>query len=87
MFNEFRTVDCLKAAANGLDCADAVIKCVSASELADCYSTQEKALLDQCGFIPLFYKSSYLIANKDNEDIIYDAFTGSIDYRIAKNYS
>ncbi|MBP5433549.1 MAG: peptide ABC transporter substrate-binding protein [Ruminococcus sp.] len=87
VFNEFRTSDCLKAAANGLDCADAVIKCASASELADCYSAQEKALLDQYGFIPLFYKSSYLIANKDNEDIIYDAFTGSIDYRIAKNYS
>ena len=87
VFNEFRTVDCLKNAANGLNCADAVIKCPSASELADCYSSQEKALLGEYGFIPLFYKSSYLIANKDNEDIIYDAFTGSIDYRTAKNYS
>ena len=87
VFSEFETEECLKIAANGLECAANVIKCPSASELVDCYTQQEKVLLEQYGFIPLFYKSSYLVADKDNEDIIFDAFTGSVDYRIAKNYS
>ena len=57
------------------------------NQLVDSYAAAEKALLEQYGFIPLFYKNSYIVANKDNEDIIYDPFTGSVDYRIAKNYS
>lgn len=87
VFNEFETVDCLKNAADGLECAANIISCPSASELVNCYTAQERVLLEQYSFIPLFYKSSYLVADKDNEDIIYDAFTGSVDYRLAKNYS
>lgn len=87
VLNEFETEDCLKSAAGGLKCADEILKCPSAEELVNCYTKQEKAILEQYGFIPLFYKSSYLVADDDNEDIIYDAFTGSVDYRTAKNYS
>lgn len=87
VMNEFETVDCLKSAVNGMKCAESILKCPSADELVNRYSQQEKAILEQYGFIPLFYKSSYLVADEDNEDIIYDAFTGSVDYRIAKNYS
>ena len=87
VMNEFDTVDCLKSAVNDMNCAENLLRCPSAEELVNRYSQQEKAILDQFGFIPLFYKSSYLVADEDNEDIIYDAFTGSVDYRIAKNYS
>ena len=87
VMSEFDTVDCLKNAVNGMKCAESILKCPSADELVSRYSQQEKMMLDQYGFIPLFYKSSYLVADDDNEDIIYDAFTGAVDYRIAKNYS
>ncbi len=87
VMNEFDTVSCLKSAVNGMNCAENILKCSSAEELVNRYSQQERAILEQFGFIPLFYKSSYLVADEDNEDIIYDAFTGSVDYRLAKNYS
>ncbi|MBR5684382.1 MAG: peptide ABC transporter substrate-binding protein [Ruminococcus sp.] len=87
VMNEFDTVECLKNAVNGMSCAEKILQCPSAEELVNRYSQQEKDILDQFGFIPLFYKSSYLVADEDNEDIIYDAFTGSVDYRVAKNYS
>jgi oligopeptide transport system substrate-binding protein len=87
VMNEFDTVECLKNAVNGMSCAEKILQCPSAEELVNRYSQQEKAILDQFAFIPLFYKSSYLVADEDNEDIIYDAFTGSVDYRVAKNYS
>lgn len=65
---------------------DEIRHCADVSELIDCYCTQESKILDSYVFIPLFYKNSYLIMNDDNEDIIYDPFTESIDFRIAKNY-
>lgn len=65
---------------------DEIRHCADVSELVDCYCTQESKILDSYVFIPLFYKNSYLIMNDDNEDIIYDPFTESIDFRIAKNY-
>ncbi len=87
VLNEFAVTDCLKSAAKELNWADEIMKCSTADELVNCYTVQEKAILEQYGFIPLFYKSSYLVADDDNEDIGYDAFTGAVDYRIAKNYS
>ena len=42
---------------------------------------------EKCGFVPVFYKNSYLIYHDDNEDIFFDPFTGAVDYRSAKNYS
>lgn len=65
---------------------DEIRHCADVSELVDCYCTQESKILDSYVFVPLFYKNSYLIMNDDNEDIIYDPFTESIDFRIAKNY-
>ena len=58
----------------------------TASELVESYTAAEKELIDTCGFVPLFYKNSYLIADRDNEDIIYDPFSGAVDYRLALNF-
>lgn len=65
---------------------ESVLACSSVDMLVEKYSEAEKAIVDTYYFVPVFYKNSYLIANKANEDIIYDPFTESIDYRIAQNY-
>lgn len=87
VLDKFRTTDCLKHAAGEDFNTDDVLKSSSVTELVNSYTAAEKGILDKFGFVPLFYKSTYLVAKDTNEDIIYDPFTGSIDYRIAKNYS
>ena len=63
-----------------------ILQCPDIESLIDCYHEIENEIISGCGFIPLFYKNSYLISNIDNEDIKYDAFSGAVDYRTAKNY-
>ena len=87
VLGKFTEVDCLKNAAGGADSSEAVMKCSTVNELVNSYTAAEREILQQFGFVPLFYKSSYLVAKDDNEDILYDPFTGSVDYRIARNYS
>ncbi|WP_295114554.1 peptide ABC transporter substrate-binding protein [Ruminococcus sp.] len=87
VLGKFSEVDCLKKAAGGKDSSEAVMKCSTVNELVNGYAAAEREILQQFGFVPLFYKSSYLVAKDDNEDILYDPFTGSVDYRIARNYS
>ncbi len=65
---------------------EGILTCSSVDKLVEKYSEAEKAIVDTYCFVPIFYKNSYLVANKANEDIIYDPFTESIDYRIAQNY-
>ncbi len=66
--------------------ADNLKKCAEASQLSELLSDAERKLLDEYCFIPLFYKNCYLVSGDENEDIIYDSFTGAIDFKIAKNY-
>ena len=87
VLDKFTNTDCLKKAAGDAVNIDSVLKSSSVTELVNNYAASEKAILDKYGFVPLFYKSSYLVAKDDNEDILYDPFSGAIDYRIAKNYS
>ena len=63
-----------------------LIRCASADELVEKYADAERLIINSCRFVPLFYKNAYLIADKENEDIIYDPFTEAVDYRIAQNY-
>lgn len=60
--------------------------CSTVEELVEKYSAAEKVITQSYRFVPLFYKNCYLIADRDNEDIIYDPFTESVDYRMALNY-
>ena len=87
VFDEFDENECLKSAKGELNSSESILQCPSVTELVNSYAAAEKELLEQYGFIPLLYKNSYIVAKKDNEDIIYDPFTGSVDYRTAKNYS
>ena len=83
----FETNDCLKNKVSDMGLSDTLTKCTSINDLVEKYQTAEKLILDELVFVPVFYKNSYLITGVDNEDIIYDAFTGAVDYRTAKNYS
>ncbi|MDE6034921.1 MAG: peptide ABC transporter substrate-binding protein [Ruminococcus sp.] len=86
VIEQFAGNESLEYSVNGKRLTEEIRKCSDVSELVDCYCKQESKILDGYGFIPLFYKNSYLVMNTDNEDIMYDAFTGAVDYRIAKNY-
>ncbi len=87
VIEQFAVNDCLSYSVDCGELADEIRRCADVSELVDCYCNQESRLLDDYGFVPLFYKNSYFIMDNDNEDIIYDAFTGAVDFRKAKNYS
>lgn len=87
VIEQFAVNDCLSYSVDCGALADEIRRCADVSELVDCYCNQESRLLDDYGFVPLFYKNSYFIMDNDNEDIIYDAFTGAVDFRKAKNYS
>jgi oligopeptide transport system substrate-binding protein len=63
------------------------MKCTTASGLVDTVTAAEQSIIGGYGFIPLFYRTSYLVAQKGNEEIYYDPFSGAVDFRSAKNYS
>ena len=87
VFRNFESDECLKSASDGVNHFAEILKCTSVSETAEKCTAAERAILDKNGFVPVFYKNSYLVADKDNEDIFFDPFTGAVDYRLAKNYS
>lgn len=87
VIEQFSGNECLEYSVNGKKLTDEIRKCSDVSGLVNCYCKQESQILDGYGFVPIFYKNSYLVMNNDNEDIFYDAFTGAVDFRTAKNYS
>lgn len=70
-----------------LTLSSSLMSCSTFDELAERYSGAESVLLDRLEFIPLFYRSRWLVCDSDNENISFDPFTGAIDYRCALNYS
>lgn len=56
------------------------------AEQVEAYGTIEKAVIDSHAFIPLFYKSSYLVYTSGNTDVRYDPFSGAIILREAKHF-
>lgn len=56
------------------------------TELSERLSRTEMHVLEEFTFIPIFYKNYYLITDNTNEDIAFDAFSGAVDFRIAKNF-
>ncbi len=57
------------------------------SDSLSLYTAAEQAILDTHAFIPLFYKNTYLVATAGNRDILFDAFSGILDFRNAKHFS
>lgn len=77
---------CLSSAAPENFGTDRLTSCKTTDELIQEFTNAEKEIISDCWFVPVFYKNSYLIMSRDNEDIIYDPFTGAVDYRVALNY-
>ncbi len=61
-------------------------KCADSSALVELFSETEKQFLAEYSFIPLFYKNTYLISKKECDDIIYDPFSGAVNFREAKYF-
>lgn len=87
VIGQFEKNDCLKSITGSTSFTETIMKCGDIQSLVNAYTSAEKAIIGSFGFIPLFYKNSYLISSRDNESLIYDPFTGAIDYRLAQNYS
>ena len=84
---QFEKTDILAEASGGKKFTGELLRCKTVQDEVEACTAAEREILDCCGFIPVFYKNCYLIADKDNEDIAFDPFTGAVDYRNAKNYS
>ncbi len=56
-------------------------------ELAQMCTEAEKIIIEENIFMPVLYKSEYLIHSTKNRDISYDPYSGVIDFRRAKYYS
>lgn len=51
---------------------------------ADIYRKAEQLIIDNCAFIPIYYKNEFFITEKDVSDVIYDPFTKTIDFTRGK---
>lgn len=60
--------------------------CANSADLVKKFSNAEKVILEEYNFIPIFYKNSYLIAESENADLLFDPFSGAVNFRIAKHY-
>lgn len=65
---------------------DSLNKINDFSENTDALLEAEKLILDTFDFIPVFYKSEYLIMGSGNDDVYYDPFTKQLDFRHAKYF-
>ncbi len=70
--------------------SDIMIRLASVGKISDSvplYHAAEQAILDTNTFVPLFYKNIYLVATAGNRDIIFNPFSGVLDFRRAKHFS
>ena len=64
----------------------ALHQCGSKEELQQKCAQLEQSLLDECVFLPIFYKNQYCITKSNNKDIGYDPFSGALNFRNAKHF-
>ena len=65
-------------------------RAVSSPNLSDCvelYRQAEEAILSDYCFLPLFYKQRYLICKNGVSDVIFNPFSGQVQFRDAKYYT
>ncbi len=62
-------------------------KCQTDTELLEQCANVEQAILDDGWFIPIFYKKQYCITTSSNDDLVFDAFSQSLNLRNAKHYT
>lgn len=86
VIREFENTKCLAEAVPKEKISPSLMNSNSVEEVVELYTSAEKTITNSGMFVPLFYKKSYLIAYKDNEQIMYDPFAEAVDYRLALNY-
>ena len=78
LFSEFENDSILKKDSDGRKRSLEILHCDSVPDIVEKCTGFERELLDAGDFVPVFYKNSYLVAYDDNDDIIYDPFSGSV---------
>lgn len=58
----------------------------TSEESAALYLKAEQELINHNAFYPLYYKNEYFFTSKDGEDIIYNPFSKTVDFALAKLY-
>lgn len=86
VLEQFTENPLIKVSGEAEQAINSLRKCPDSSELVELFADAEKKILSQYSFIPVFYKNTYLVAGNANENIGYDAFSGAVDFRYAKNY-
>lgn len=66
-----------------LDSAD---EAADVSQSAAVYLKAEQSLVDSCAFLPLYYKNEYFFTQRKTADIIYNPFSKTVNFTLAKNY-
>ena len=64
--------------------ADDAVEAEEASEI--CFRA-EQLLIDKCGFLPLYYKNVYFFTAEDCTEIVYNPFSETIDFTLAKRFN
>lgn len=54
------------------------------SESAELYKKAEQLLIDNAAFVPLYYKNEYFFTVEGGTDIVYNPFSKTVDFRLAK---
>ena len=63
---------------------DRAVEAADIAESASLYLKAEQTLIDRCGFFPLYYKNEYFFTSSKSEDIIYNPFSKTVNFRLAK---
>ena len=87
VIEQFESVPCLKYAAYSEEPTAPLRECADTNALVEAYTDAERGIINGYGFVPVFYRKSYLIASDDNEQIYYDPFMEAVDFRLALNFS
>lgn len=63
---------------------DRAVEAVDAAQSASLYLKAEQTMIDRCAFFPLYYKNEYFFTSSKSEDIIYNPFSKTVNFTLAK---
>lgn len=66
------------------DLLDRAEEAADASQSAALYIRAEQTLIDRCAFFPLYFKNEYFFTSSKGEDIIYNPFSKTVNFTLAK---
>ena len=59
-------------------------KAADISDSTELFLQAEQMLIDDAGFVPIYYENVYFFRQKDAEDVFYNPFTGIVDFSQGK---